>query len=113
MTEREICISYKGAKRPNEQTGILADLNCTDRVGIIGILVENGVELAWPTVRYLHRRLDGLDKKLSRKEKKRREIMEGGLGKVPDRLNREIEDGEGEYRKISGILSKAKAQEAK
>ncbi len=35
MTESEICISYKGARHPNEQAQILAELNGTDRLGIM------------------------------------------------------------------------------
>lgn len=109
MTESEICISYKGARHPNEQAQILAELNGTDRLGIIRILVKNHVELACPTVRYLHRRLDQLDRVISRKEQKRREIMEDSHCKVPVRLNREIEDGECEYQKIVEILNMGKA----
>ena len=67
MTEREICISYKGARQPNEQTQILADLNGMKRIEIIKILVKNHVELAGQTVRYLQRRLDQLNEVLVKK----------------------------------------------
>lgn len=109
MTEREICISYKGARKPNEQTEILAELNGTDKIEIIKILAKNDVELAWPTVRYLHRRLDQLNKLLIKKERERSETMEGSHCKVPDKLNREIADGECEYKKIAEILNMVKA----
>lgn len=112
MTEREICISYKGARRPDEQTQIMAELNCTDRLEIIKILVKNDVKLARSTVGYLQRRLDRLDKLIVKKEKKRREAAKDGHLKMQDRMNREIEDGECEYRKIAEILNTAKAWEA-
>ncbi len=109
MTEHEICISYKGARQPNEQTQILAELNCTDRIEIIRILVKNNVELACQTVRYLQRRLEQLNTLLVKKERKRREMMKDSHLGVPERLNREIEDGESEYRKIAEILNMVKA----
>lgn len=109
MTEREICISYKGAKQPNEQAQILADLNGTDRLEIIRILVKNHVELARSTVQYLHRRLDRLDRMISRKEQERREAVGDGSCKEPAKLNREIEEGECEYHKIAEILNMVKA----
>lgn len=109
MTEREICISYKGARHPNEQTQILAELNGTERLDIIRILVKNDVELAWATVQYLHKRLDRLDRMISKKEKERRKVIEGSYYKDPAKLNREIEAGECEYHKIAEILNMVKA----
>lgn len=109
MTEHEICISYKGARKPYEQTQILAELNGTDKIEIIKILAKNNVKLAGPTVKYLHRRLDQLNKLLIKKEKERNKTMKDKHCKVPDKLNREIADGECEYKKIAEILSMVKA----
>lgn len=109
MTEREICISYKGARQPNEQTQILADLNGMKRIEIIKILVENHVELAGQTVRYLQRRLDQLNEVLVKKEQKRKEAMEKRNLRVSARLEREIEKGECEYQEVAEILNTVKA----
>lgn len=108
MTEREICISYKEARRPDEQTQILADLNGTNKVEIIKILAKNKVELTGLTVRYLHRRLDQLNKLLVKKEQKRKEATMDGRLKVHDRLEQEIKEGECECQKIAEILNMAK-----
>lgn len=105
MTENEICISYKGARQPNEQTQILADLNGMKRIEIIKILVENHVELAGQTVRYLQRRMDQLDEVLVKKEQKRKEAMKKRNLRVSTRLEREIEKGECEYQEIAEILN--------
>lgn len=105
MTEHEICISYKGARQPNEQTQILADLNGMKRTEIIKILVENHVELAGQTVQYLQRRMDQMNEVLVKKEQKRKEAMKKRNLRVSTRLEREIEKGECEYKEIAEILN--------
>lgn len=109
MTEHEICISYKGARQPNEQAQILADLNGIKRIEVIKILVGNHVELTGQTVRYLQRRLDQLNDVLVEKERKRKEAMKNRDLRVSARLEREIEKGECEYQEIAEILNTIKA----
>lgn len=109
MTEYEICASYRGARRPDEQTQILADLNATNKMEIINILVKNKVELTGLTVKYLYRRLDELNRRLVKKEQKRKEATMDGRLKVHDRLEQEIKESECEYQKIVEILNMAKA----
>lgn len=76
MTEREICISYKEAKQPNEQTKILAELNGTDRFEIIRILIKNDVKLASSTIKYMHKRLEQLDANISKGEREYHKIVD-------------------------------------
>lgn len=108
MTEHEICISYKGARKPNEQPQILAELNGTDKIEIIKILAKNNVKLTGMTIKYLHGRLDRLNKLLIKKEQERNKTMKDNQCKVLDKLNREIAESECEYKKIAEILSMVK-----
>lgn len=111
ISDQEICISYKGARNPNEQIQILADLNNVSRTEIICILVKNNVELTRMTVRRLHKRLDQLDARIAKKELKRREIDENRNPGRLMRLENEIEADEQEYRDIAKILSMAKRKD--
>lgn len=111
MTDQEICISYKGARRSNEQVQILADLNDASKTEIVRILVKNNVELARATIKYLHKRLDQLDTRIVRKELKCREIDENRHPGKLMRLENEIEADEREYRDIAKILSMVKRKD--
>lgn len=108
MTDREICISYKGARMPNVQIQILADLNSVSKMEIISILVKNNIELTRQTVRYMHRRLDQLDGRIAKKESKCREIDANIHFRRLTRLEEEIKADEQEYRDIAKILNMAK-----
>lgn len=111
MTDQEICISYKGARRSNEQVQILADLNDASKTEIVRILVKNNVELARATIKYLHKRLDQLDTRIVRKELKCREIDENRHPRKLMRLENEIEADEQEYCDIAKILSMVKRKD--
>ncbi len=104
MTEQEICISYKGAKNPNEQTQILAELNDTSRNEIIRILVSNDVKLSRTTVTYLYKRLDQLNERIVRKERKCSELSGDNHYRRLTRLENEIKNDEREYRDIAKTL---------
>lgn len=75
MTEREICIMYRGAKNQNTQLQILADLNGTSRIEIIRILAENGERLPSRIVGQLYKRLDALEAQIHEREQEYREIV--------------------------------------
>lgn len=76
MTEREICIMYRGAKNQNAQIQILADLSSTSRIEIIKILVRNGEKLPSRAINQLYKRLDALETQISEREKEYREIVQ-------------------------------------
>lgn len=69
MTEREICISYREAKKQNAQLQILAELNDVSRIEIIGILLRNGEKVSDGVIKQLYKRLDTLDAQISVREK--------------------------------------------
>ena len=74
MTEREICLSYREAKKRNMQLQVLAELNGTSQVAIIEILVKNGEKLSAKVTSQLYKRLDVLDTQISVREKEYCEI---------------------------------------
>lgn len=74
MTEYEICYNYRTAKYQSRQIQILADLNGTDSLQIIAVLVRNGEKLTDGTARRLYRQLDKLEKEIMERERKYREI---------------------------------------
>lgn len=76
MTEREICLSYREAKNRNTQLQVLAELNGTSRVRIIGILLKNGEKLPDRVISQLYKRLDVLDAQISEREREYREIVQ-------------------------------------
>lgn len=76
MTEREICLSYREAKKRNAQLQVLAELNGTSRVRIIGILLKNGEKLPDGVISQLYKRLDVLDAQISEREREYREIVQ-------------------------------------
>ncbi len=76
MTEREICLSYRLAKKRNMQLQVLAELNGTNQVKIIEILVKNGEKLSAKVTSQLYKRLDVLDAQISVREKEYCEIVQ-------------------------------------
>lgn len=80
MTEREICLSYREAKNRNTQLQVLAELNGTSRVRIIGILLKNGEKLSDRVISQLYKRLDVLDAQISEREREYREIVQALSG---------------------------------
>ncbi len=76
MTEREICIMYRGAKNQNAQIQILVDLSSMSRIEIIKILVRNGEKLPSRAINQLYKRLDALEAQISEREKEYREIVQ-------------------------------------
>ena len=75
MTEREICIMYRGTRNQNQQLQILAELNNVSRNEIIRILVKNGEKLPSRAINQLYKRLDILDAEIFEREKEYREIV--------------------------------------
>lgn len=90
MTEGEICRQYRSAKDRASQLQILADLNCVPRLEIIKILMHNGEQVRLPLAANkkrtteltdeeytaaLFRRLDVLDREISKREREYREIV--------------------------------------
>lgn len=75
MTEREICLSYREAKKQNTQLQILAELNGVSRVEIIGILLRNGEKVSDSIIKQLYKRLETLDAQISEREKEYRAIV--------------------------------------
>lgn len=91
MTEGEICRQYRSAKDRASQLQILADLNCAPRLEIIKILMHNGEQVRLPLAAKgkkrtteltdeeyaaaLFRRLDVLDREISKREREYREIV--------------------------------------
>lgn len=106
MKDQEICRLYREAKYPNEQVQIFADLESTNKYEIIRILIANNEELKQPTVRHLHKRLDSLDRLISKKEQRRRDLVKADGHEAPARLNREIANAEREYQTVTELLSK-------
>ena len=80
MTEREICIMYRGAKNQNAQIQILVDLSSMSRIEIIKILVRNGEKLPSRAINQLYKRLDALEAQISEREKEYREIVQAWNG---------------------------------
>jgi cell division protein FtsB len=76
VTEREICIMYRGAKNQNAQIQILVDLSSMSRIEIIKILVRNGEKLPSRAINQLYKRLDALEAQISEREKEYREIVQ-------------------------------------
>lgn len=76
MTEREICLSYREAKKRNTQLQVLAELNGTSRERIIGILIKNGEKVSNKVTNQLYKRLDVLDAQISEREREYREIVQ-------------------------------------
>lgn len=81
MTEYEICYSYRSARYKKQQIQILAELNSTDSLEIIRILVCNGEELPESTVNKLHKQLDSLDMQIREKEREYKAIAAALNGK--------------------------------
>ena len=75
VTEREICIMYRGTRNQNQQLQILAELNNVSRNEIIRILVKNGEKLPSRAINQLYKRLDILDAEIFEREKEYREIV--------------------------------------
>lgn len=102
MTEGEICRQYRSAKDRASQLQILADLNCVPRLEIIKILMHNGEQVRLPLAAKgkkrtteltdeeytaaLFRRLDVLDREISKREREYREIVAvmGGMKKCTE-----------------------------
>lgn len=76
MTEREICVSYREARKKNMQVQILADLNCASRMEIVKILLKNGERPLPKDVERLYGRLDALEAQIIEKEREYREIAD-------------------------------------
>lgn len=76
MTEREICLMYRGAKNQDLQLQILAELNGVSRNEIIRILMQNGEKIPSHVIRKLYRRLEALEAQISEKEREYREIAQ-------------------------------------
>lgn len=74
MTEREICASYRNAKNKAQQIQILAELNETDKLEIIGILSRGGETLPESVINKLCRRLDKLDAEMLEREREYKAI---------------------------------------
>lgn len=81
MTEREICLSYREAKKQNTQLQILAELNGVSRVQIIGILLRNGETVSSSVIKQLYKRLETLEAQISEREREYREIAQALSGK--------------------------------
>lgn len=81
MTEREICRSYREAKKQNMQLQILAELNGVSRVRIIGILLRNGETVSSSVIKQLYKRLETLEAQISEREKEYLEIAQALSGK--------------------------------
>ena len=81
MTEREICRSYREAKKQNVQLQILAELNGVSRVRIIGILLRNGETVSSSVIKQLYKRLETLEAQISEREKEYLEIAQALSGK--------------------------------
>lgn len=81
MTEWEICLSYREAKNRNTQLQVLAELNGTSRVRIIGILLKNGEKLPDRVIGKLYKQLDVLETQISEREREYREIVQALKGR--------------------------------
>lgn len=46
MSEADICLEYRQAKKPYEQIPILAELNLCSREQIMRILIRNGMDMS-------------------------------------------------------------------
>ena len=76
MTDREISSMYRWSKNKSEQIQILADLNCTEPLEIIKILVRNEEKLPAKEMKKLYKRLDELDTQIAEREKEYRKILQ-------------------------------------
>lgn len=74
MTDREICYSYRSARHKAQQIQILAELNGTNNLEIIKVLVRNGEKLPASTVNALYKRLDKLDMQILELEREYKAI---------------------------------------
>lgn len=81
MTDYEICCSYRSARYKKQQIQILAELNGTDSLDIIRILVRSGEELPECTVNKLHKQLDSLDRQIREKEREYKAVVAALDGK--------------------------------
>ena len=84
MTEQEICSSYKSAKYKNRQIQVLAELNGTDWIAVVGVLLKNGEQIPRETITRMYRKLDALEKQIAEKEREYERvagIMKGGMCK--------------------------------
>ena len=85
MTEREICLMYREAKKQNTQLQVLAELNDVSRNEIIRVLVKNGEKMPSRVINQLYKRLDVLEAQISKREKEYREIVRALNGSGKDR----------------------------
>lgn len=60
---------YREARNRETQVQILAELNSTDRIEIIRILLKNGEKLPARVINKLYSRLDTLEKQIFEKER--------------------------------------------
>lgn len=105
--KNDICMMYRQAKHPDRQIQILADLNDTTKIRIIGILISNGEELPGRTIRQLHRRMEILKKKIAAAEEEYKENARNAeYDKYSrlDRLDEEIARYERHYKEIKEAL---------
>lgn len=75
MNDCEICYSYRGARHKVQQIQILAELNDTDNLEIIKILVHGGEELPERTLNKLYKRLDTLEVEIREREREYKAIV--------------------------------------
>ena len=74
MIASEICRSYHSARHKAQQIQILAELNDTDSLEIIKVLVHGGEELPDSTVNKLFKRLDKLEMEIREREREYKAI---------------------------------------
>lgn len=76
MGNEEIKSSYRNAKHPKKQIGILADLNCCSREEIKKIVQEAEEDSPDNDIIYrLHNRLDILDREIREREVEYKKIV--------------------------------------
>lgn len=110
MTEREICTSYRQAKRRYAQLQVLADLNCIGKTDVIMVLMRNGEEVPRRGINILNKRLRTLKAQISEME---REYMENVAKRSYERLDNldiQIHEKEQEYQEIAEIIKQEEKQ---
>ena len=85
MTEFEICDSFRRARDPRMQIGILADLNVCRKEDILKILILNGQDIS---------------KAVPKKSRVKRDSIQQMIYSLLDEIEAEIIDAEKKYLKI-------------
>ena len=80
MTEGEICSLYRRAKYKSRQISILVELNGTNKLEIMKILLKNGEKLPEGDINQLYKRLDDLEEQIVEREKEYRMIANMLIG---------------------------------